>query len=90
MTPSHTQKDRRARGLGKPETFDFLGLTHYCATRRDSSGFVFGRGPIRKRTRAKLREIKNHLVATRHGVSMPKGAGSPRGCVDGSPTTPSR
>ena len=25
---------RRARGLGKPETFDFLGFTHYCATRR--------------------------------------------------------
>ena len=24
--------DRRARGLGKPESFDFLGFTHYCAT----------------------------------------------------------
>ena len=25
---------RRARGLGKPETFDFLGFTHICAKRR--------------------------------------------------------
>jgi RNA-directed DNA polymerase len=57
---------RRARGLGKPETFDFLGFTHYCATRRRGGGFVLGRMPIRKRMRAKLREIKEHLLATRH------------------------
>jgi RNA-directed DNA polymerase len=58
--------DRRARGVGKPETFDFLGFTHYCATRRSGSGFVLGRTPIRKRMRAKLREIKECLRATRH------------------------
>jgi len=57
---------RRARGLGKPETFDFLGFTHYCTTRRSGEGFVLGRTPIRKRMRAKLREIKEHLKATRH------------------------
>src|SRR6202047_4470446 len=57
---------RRARGLGKPETFDFLGFTHYCATRRSGGGFVLGRTPMRKRMRAKLREIKEHLRATRH------------------------
>jgi RNA-directed DNA polymerase len=57
---------RRARGLGKPETFDFLGFTHYGATRRSGGGFVLGRTPIRKRMRAKLREIKEHLRATRH------------------------
>jgi RNA-directed DNA polymerase len=58
--------DRRSRGLGKPETFDFLGFTHYCATRRSGGGFVLGRTPIRKRMRAKLREIKEQLRATRH------------------------
>ena len=26
--------NRRTQGLGKPESFDFLGFTHYCATRR--------------------------------------------------------
>jgi hypothetical protein len=40
---------RRARALGKPETFDFLGFTHYCATRRNGGGFVLGRTPVRKR-----------------------------------------
>jgi len=58
--------NRRARGLGKPETFDFLGFKHYCATRRDGSGFVLGRKPIAKRMRTKLREIKERLMATRH------------------------
>ena len=43
--------NRRARGLGKPETFDFLGFKHYCGTRRDGSGFVLGRKPIAKRMR---------------------------------------
>ena len=47
--------NRRTRGLGKPELFDFLGFTHYCATRRSGSGFVLGRKPVRKRMRAKLR-----------------------------------
>jgi hypothetical protein len=41
--------DRRTRGLGKPETFDFLGFKHYCTTRRDGSGFVLGRKPMAKR-----------------------------------------
>ena len=58
--------NRRARGLGKPETFDFLGFKHYCATRRDGSGFVLGRKPMAKRMRTKLREIKERLMATRH------------------------
>ena len=52
--------NRRTQGLGKPESFDFLGFTHYCATRRSGSGFVLGRKPVRKRMRAKLREIKKH------------------------------
>jgi RNA-directed DNA polymerase len=58
--------NRRARGLGKPETFDFLGFKHYCATRRDGTGFVLGRKPMAKRMRTKLREIKEQLQATRH------------------------
>src|SRR6185312_9905283 len=57
---------RRAHGLGKPETFDFLGFMHYCAARRSGTGFLLGRTPVRKRTRAKLKEIKEQLRATRH------------------------
>jgi len=58
--------NRQARGLGKPESFDFLGFTHFCATRRSGSGFVLGRKPVAKRMRAKLREIKEQLMAIRH------------------------
>src|ERR1700688_638996 len=58
-------RNRRTRGLGKPETFDFLGFKHYCATRRDGSGFVLGRKPMAKSMRTKLREIKEQLMATR-------------------------
>ena len=31
-------RNRKARGIGKPETFDFLGFTHICGTSR-SGGF---------------------------------------------------
>ena len=31
----HAARNRAARGLGKPETFDFLGFTHICGKTRD-------------------------------------------------------
>src|SRR5262249_55988822 len=52
---------RAERGQGKPETFDFLGLTHYCNTRKNGAGFQLGRKTQRKRLKAKLREIKETL-----------------------------
>ena len=58
--------NRQAQGRGKPESFDFLGFTHYCATRRSGNGFVLGRKPMAKRMRIKLLEIKEQLMATRH------------------------
>jgi RNA-directed DNA polymerase len=57
---------RRARGLGRPETFDFLGFTHFCGTRRDGSGFVLGRKPVRRRMRARLRTIGKTLRRLMH------------------------
>src|SRR5262249_28413026 len=54
--------ERRAgRGQGKPETFDFLGLTHYCSAGKDGTSFQLGRKTQRKRMRAKLRKIKEAL-----------------------------
>src|SRR5437660_323406 len=59
--------ERRAdRGKGKPETFDFLGFTHYCSTKKDSADFQLGRKTQRKRMKAKLREIKETLRQHRH------------------------
>jgi group II intron reverse transcriptase/maturase len=56
---------RRARGLGKPETFDFLGFTHICARMRDGRFWV-RRITISKRMRAKLREVKDQLKQRRY------------------------
>jgi RNA-directed DNA polymerase len=51
--------ERRAvRGVGKPETFDFLGFTHVCG-RSKSGGFWLRRHTIKKRMRAKLRAVKD-------------------------------
>jgi len=57
---------RKKRGEGKPATFDFLGFTHYCGTRKDGAGFQLGRRTQRKRMRAKLKEITETLRRVRH------------------------
>jgi pantothenate kinase len=45
--------NRKRRGKGKPETFDFLGFTHICAKTRKTSRFTVRRKTIAKRLRAK-------------------------------------
>jgi RNA-directed DNA polymerase len=45
------------RGLGKPETFNFLGFTFACGKSR-SGKFQIQRKTRRDRMRAKQREIK--------------------------------
>jgi RNA-directed DNA polymerase len=56
---------RHKRGLGRPETFDFLGFTHCCGKARNG-GFLLKRITIKKRLRAKLREVKEELKRRRH------------------------
>ncbi len=58
-------QQRRERGLGRPETFEFLGFTHYCAKTKDGR-FALRRRTITKRMAAKLREIKVLLMQRRH------------------------
>jgi RNA-directed DNA polymerase len=61
----HAARHRAARGLGKPETFDFLGFTHLCGkTKR--GGFWLRRITISKRMRAKLVEVKDQLKRRWH------------------------
>jgi group II intron reverse transcriptase/maturase len=52
--------NRAERGLGKPETFDFLGFTHVCAKTRNGR-FTVRRQTMRKRLRAKLSAVKTEL-----------------------------
>ena len=58
--------ERRAkRGLGQPETFDFLGFTHYCGKNRKGN-FKLKRQTITQRLRKKLQEIKLELRRRMH------------------------
>ena len=61
----HAARRRKARGLGKPETFDFLGFTHFCGTTKRGR-FWLRRITIGKRMRAKLREVSDQLKRRRH------------------------
>lgn len=56
---------RKAKGLGKPETFDFLGFTHMCGKSRKGRFWV-KRVTIAKRMRAKLKTIKDGLRRRMH------------------------
>jgi group II intron reverse transcriptase/maturase len=58
-------ENRKKRGQGKPETFDFLGFTHICGKKRNGK-FAVLRQTKRKRMRAKLREVKQKLRMSMH------------------------
>jgi RNA-directed DNA polymerase len=62
---SDADRDRSLRGLGKPETFDFLGFTHICGRSRRGF-FQLKRKTQRKRMRAKLRALKVELRRRMH------------------------
>ena len=57
--------EREKRGLGKPETFNFLGFTFICGRSRRGS-FLLKRKSRRDRVRAKLKEIKEELRRRMH------------------------
>ena len=57
--------DREKRGLGKPETFNFLGFTFICGRSRRGS-FLLKRKSRRDRVRTKLKEIKVELRQRMH------------------------
>jgi RNA-directed DNA polymerase len=54
-------RNRKRRGEGKPETFDFLGFTHICGRKRSNGYFTVIRQTIRKRLQAKLNAVKAEL-----------------------------
>jgi group II intron reverse transcriptase/maturase len=80
-------RDRAARGVGKPETFDFLGFTHYCAKTR-AGRFWLKRKTSSKRMRAKLAEVKDQCLLRRLSQYRYKANGWQAWCEGTSPTTP--
>ena len=62
----HAARNREARGLGKPETFQFLGFTHICGKTRKTGRFKLKRITDRKRVRTKLRALKGEMRRRMH------------------------
>jgi RNA-directed DNA polymerase len=56
---------KQDRMVGSPETFDFLGFTHICGTRKQG-GFQLMRRTMRKRMTAKIHDVKEELRRRRH------------------------
>ena len=59
-------RDRKRRGEGKPETFTFLGFTHFCGQRKNNGACIVWRITAKKRMVAKLKAIKAELQRRKH------------------------
>ncbi len=61
----YAAQNRKRRGLGKSETFNFLGFTHVCARTRQG-GFMLNCKSRSDRLRAKLKQVKKELGRRMH------------------------
>src|ERR1022692_3136868 len=69
----HAAADRERRGLGKPETFNFLGFTFICGKSRRGF-FQIKRKTRRDRMRTKIKEVAGELRRRMH-QSIPEQGG---------------
>jgi group II intron reverse transcriptase/maturase len=60
------ERNRKARNERKPETFDFLGFTHYCSKSYKTGRFRVKRKTAQKKYRMKLKEMNLWLKQNRH------------------------
>ena len=67
-------RDRKRRGQGKPETFTFLGFTHFCGQLTSSGAFNVWRVTAKKRMVAKLKAVKVELQRRKHHRTSEVGA----------------
>jgi RNA-directed DNA polymerase len=65
-------ENRKRRGLGKPETFTFLGFTHICGRTRRGT-FLLKRKTRRDRMRARLKAVKDQLRHKMHEPVLQQG-----------------
>ncbi|MDP7179368.1 MAG: group II intron reverse transcriptase/maturase [Verrucomicrobiota bacterium] len=70
----HAAEDRGRQGQRRPETFDFLGFTHFCTRSWITGAFVIGRRTIKKRMLARLQVIKMELRRRWHDPINKTGA----------------
>src|SRR6202162_5139125 len=67
-------QNRKERGEGKPETFTFLGFTHFCGRTTRAGAFTVWRITAKKRMVAKLKAIKAELQRRKHEPTRETGA----------------
>src|SRR2546422_2052877 len=67
-------RNRKQLGQGKPETFTFLGFTHFCGNLTSSGAFNVWRMTAKKRMVAKLHVIKAELQYRKHHRTSEVGA----------------
>ena len=65
------EPNRKRRGEGKPETFDFLGFTHISG-KKSKGHFTVRRKTIRKRMRRKLQDRLSSNSASACTIGCPK------------------
>src|SRR6202040_144649 len=65
---------RKQRGEGKPETFTFLGFTHFCGRTTHAGAFTVWRITAKKRMAVKLKAIKAELQRRKHDPARETGA----------------
>ena len=61
----YAAENRKKRGEGKPETFDFLGFTRVCGKTRKGR-YLLLRHTMRKKMQRKLQELKKELRKRLH------------------------
>jgi group II intron reverse transcriptase/maturase len=69
----YAARNRQRRGEGKPETFTFLGFTHFCG-QLTTGPFIVWRITAKKRMVAKLKAIKAELRFRKHHRTIEVGA----------------
>lgn len=58
--------NRKNKGMGKPETFDFLGFTHYCSSSYKTGRFRLKRKTSKKKFKQKVQEFKIWIKENRN------------------------
>jgi group II intron reverse transcriptase/maturase len=69
----YAARDRKQRGDGKPDTFNFLGFTHICGT-TSKGRYTVVRHTMRKKWQAKLTELNIELRRRLHDSIAEQGA----------------
>lgn len=70
MSFGRYERENSARQKRKPNTFDFLGLTHYCKISRTGQ-FTVGRRTCMKKFRRKCKELAQWLKSCRNRFKLP-------------------